>query len=65
MRKLFFIPLIILSTCLMVYAQDYEARIKALGIHLPEPGKPVANYVKAVVTGNLVFLAGHGPALPE
>lgn len=65
MRKLFLIPLIILSTCLMVYAQDYEARIKALGINLPEPGKPVANYVKAVVAGNLVFLAGHGPTLPE
>ena len=54
-----------LSTCLMVYATDYEASIKELGINLTEPGKPVANYVEAVVAGNLVFLAGHGPTLPE
>jgi len=26
-----------------------------------EPSKPIANYVKAVRTGNLVFLSGHGP----
>lgn len=45
-----------------IMAQDYEQRIKELGIELPEPSQPVANYVKAVVTGNLVFLAGHGPS---
>lgn len=28
---------------------------------LIEPSKPMANYVKAVRTGNLLFLAGHGP----
>ena len=28
---------------------------------MPEPSKPVANYVKFVKTGNLIFLAGHGP----
>ena len=33
-----------------------------MGIVLAEPSKPVANYVKAVRTGNLVFLAGHVPA---
>ena len=33
-------------------------------ISLPKPGTPVANYVNAVRTGNLVFLAGHGPAQP-
>ena len=38
-----------------------EARLAALGIELPEPPAPVANYVRAVRTGNLVFLAGHGP----
>jgi enamine deaminase RidA (YjgF/YER057c/UK114 family) len=37
-----------------------EARLKALGLTLPEPAAPVANYVRAVRTGNLVFLAGHG-----
>ena len=28
---------------------------------MPEPTAPVANYVKAVRSGNLVFLSGHGP----
>lgn len=31
------------------------------GIKLPEAPKPVANYVTAVKTGNLLFLSGHGP----
>src|SRR5512138_3219524 len=43
---------------------DPEAKLKELGLTLPAPGKPIANYVSAVRTGNLVFLAGHGPALP-
>jgi enamine deaminase RidA (YjgF/YER057c/UK114 family) len=38
-----------------------EARIKELGFQLPQAAKPVANYVPAVRTGNLVFLSGHGP----
>ncbi len=38
-----------------------EARLKELGIDLPPAITPVANYVPAVVTGNLVFLSGHGP----
>ena len=43
---------------------DPEARLKELGITLPEVGRPMAKYVRAVRTGNLVFLAGHGPAQP-
>ena len=38
-----------------------EARLKAAGIELPPAPKPVANYVPAVRTGSLVFLAGQGP----
>ncbi len=38
-----------------------EAKIKELGLQLPSPATPVANYVPAVRTGNLVFLSGHGP----
>ncbi len=38
-----------------------DARLEALGIVLPEASAPVANYVNAVTTGNLVFLAGKGP----
>lgn len=40
---------------------DPQGRLTALGIELPEPPAPVANYVRAVRTGNLVFLSGHGP----
>jgi enamine deaminase RidA (YjgF/YER057c/UK114 family) len=40
---------------------DVEAKLKELGITLPEAGAPVANYVNAVRTGNLVFMAGKGP----
>jgi enamine deaminase RidA (YjgF/YER057c/UK114 family) len=32
-----------------------------LGIQLPPAPKPLASYVPAVRTGNLVFLAGQGP----
>lgn len=38
-----------------------EARLKEKGITLPAPSTPVANYVGAVRTGNLLFLSGHGP----
>ena len=38
-----------------------EARLTELGIDLPPAITPVANYVPAVKTGNLVFLSGHGP----
>ncbi|MTI22487.1 RidA family protein [Fulvivirga sp. RKSG066] len=46
----------------LVNAQTPEEKLEALGIALFTPAKPVANYVKAVRTGNLVFLEGHGPA---
>jgi enamine deaminase RidA (YjgF/YER057c/UK114 family) len=40
---------------------DPEAVLRELGITLPTPAKPMANYVPAVRTGTLVFLAGAGP----
>lgn len=40
---------------------DPEARLKELAIELSTPSVPVANYVNAVRTGNLIFLAGKGP----
>jgi enamine deaminase RidA (YjgF/YER057c/UK114 family) len=40
---------------------NIEAKIEKLGLQLPSPAKPVANYVPAVRTGSLVFLSGHGP----
>jgi len=38
-----------------------EARIRELQLELKAPSQPVANYVNAVRTGNLLFLAGKGP----
>jgi enamine deaminase RidA (YjgF/YER057c/UK114 family) len=38
-----------------------EQNLKNLGISLPAPPRPVANYVSAVRTGNLLFVSGHGP----
>jgi len=35
-----------------------RARLKELGIELPEPMGVAGNYVPAVVTGNLVFVSG-------
>jgi enamine deaminase RidA (YjgF/YER057c/UK114 family) len=49
--------------CHSAFAQkvDYDKKLKELGIELPTPAKPIANYVKAVRVGNLLFLSGHGP----
>lgn len=38
-----------------------ERRLKELGIDLGAVSAPVANYVNAVRTGSLLFLAGKGP----
>jgi hypothetical protein len=35
-----------------------NARLKELGIELPMPAAPVANYVPFAASGNLVFIAG-------
>lgn len=40
---------------------SYEVRLKELKIVLPPAPKPIASYVPAVRSGNLVFLAGQGP----
>jgi enamine deaminase RidA (YjgF/YER057c/UK114 family) len=39
-----------------------EAKIKELGIELPEPVRPVANYVRYIQTGNLLYISGTGPS---
>lgn len=38
-----------------------EAKLASLGSPLPEVAKPVAAYIPAVVTGNLVFTSGQLP----
>lgn len=45
---------------------DIEERLTELGIDLgEEPTPPVANYVRAVRSGNLIYLSGHGPDKPD
>lgn len=45
----------------MEHPSAFELRLAALGLRLPEAPKPVAAYVPAVRTGNLVFVSGQLP----
>src|ERR1700687_4992005 len=40
-----------------------EATLAELGITLPRPMPPIANYVPYVITGNLVVVSGQVPAV--
>jgi len=40
---------------------EVERKLQAMGLTLPSAPAPVANYVRAVQAGDLVFLSGHGP----
>jgi enamine deaminase RidA (YjgF/YER057c/UK114 family) len=42
---------------------SFEARVKDLGLTIPETPRPVANYVPAVRTGNLIFASGQTPTV--
>ncbi|MDF1733550.1 MULTISPECIES: RidA family protein [unclassified Minwuia] len=42
-------------------AGKIDARLKELGIELPQAASPAANYVPYAVSGNLVFVAGQVP----
>ncbi|MGE4045826.1 MAG: RidA family protein [Acetobacteraceae bacterium] len=44
-------------------AGNIETRLAELGITLPRPMAPIANYVPYVVTGNLVVISGQLPAI--
>jgi enamine deaminase RidA (YjgF/YER057c/UK114 family) len=40
-------------------------RLTELGLQLPPVPKPIGNYVAGVQVGNLLFMSGIGPRLPE
>ena len=42
-----------------------EERLRAAGVYLPEPRRPVANFVAGVREGDLLFLSGQGPVTAE
>ena len=64
MKKSNFLIVTLLFTFIM-QAQTPEERLKEKGIVLTTPSAPVANYVNAVRVGNLLYLAGKGPAKPD
>ena len=61
--KAFLILLYILPV--IAFAQDPESKCKELNLEFPVLTSPVANYVHAVRAGNLLFLAGKGPTMPD
>jgi enamine deaminase RidA (YjgF/YER057c/UK114 family) len=42
-------------------ADSVEARLKGLGIELPEPAPPAANYIPYTISGRQIFVAGQVP----
>ena len=46
-------------------AGQVEARLAEMGIELPPPVAPLADYVPFVRTGNLVFVSGQVPRQPD
>ena len=61
MRTLLASILVLCAVAAIAQKTDYDKKFKTLGVELITPTKPVASYVKAVRSGNLIFLAGHGP----
>jgi enamine deaminase RidA (YjgF/YER057c/UK114 family) len=55
------------ETSAMSTGQQWDAnkKVEELGIELAELSAPVANFVHAVRTGNLIFLSGKGPKKPD
>ncbi|MCP9770202.1 RidA family protein [Lacihabitans sp. LS3-19] len=64
MRKI-----LLLSFCLIIgfniNAQNVEQKLEKMGIVLPQVSAPIATYVNAVRTGNLIYLSGKGPTKPD
>jgi len=44
---------------------SYEARLRELGLTLPAPPKPMATYATAVRVGEMLYVSGTGPLLPD
>lgn len=65
MKKNVFIAFAALLIVMVSNAQTPEENLAKMGITLPVVAKPVANYVNAVRTGNLIFLSGKGPSHPD
>ncbi|HEY8518158.1 MAG TPA: RidA family protein [Candidatus Binatia bacterium] len=49
----------------MAQARGHEERLQQLGIELPKPSRPVANYLSCKRSGDLLWVGGHGPVAPQ
>ncbi|MEW6272064.1 MAG: RidA family protein [Thermodesulfobacteriota bacterium] len=45
----------------MAAPRGHEDRLRDLGIELPKPSRPVANYLSCKRSGDLLWVGGHGP----
>lgn len=59
MRSFFVLSCLLINV--FAFSQSPEERLIKSGIKLQELKLPVANYVHAVRTGNLIYLSGKGP----
>ena len=60
--------LVLLVSCLSLTTKaqdDPVENLKKLGITLPKPTAPIANYKPWNRTGNLIYLSGAGPTTPD
>ncbi len=46
-------------------SRGHEERLRTLGIELPVPSRPVANYLSCKRSGDLLHVGGHGPVGPH
>ncbi len=44
---------------------EVERKLAEMGLELPAVTPPIANFVGSVRTGNLLFVAGHVPRMPD
>ncbi len=68
MKKIVTLFLALFATIVVSFAQSsgkVEQKLAELDITLYELPAPTASYVRAVRSGNLVFLSGHGPTKPD
>jgi len=59
MKKLLTLLCFLVAAGAFAQKTDPEKKLTEMGLQLPAVAKPIANYVKSVRVGNIVFLAGH------
>lgn len=60
MKTLLSLSILLIAFTSFGQTSDPEKKLSEMGLQLPPVAKPIANYVKSVRVGNLVFLSGHG-----